>query len=249
MAPSMPHWHLPPTHLMLGSEDVHVWRASFYKLSPMLSQFETLLSEDERSKARRYRFDDNREEYIMGRGLLRHLIGGYLNQDPASVRFYYNPYGKPALMGEGGPDRLTFNVSHAHGVLLYAFSRGRELGVDLERIRPEAARDRVAERFFSQKETKALRSLPEHAQAIGFFNCWTRKEAYIKARGEGLTIPLNQFDVSLVPGQPAVLLESRVDPADTHRWSLQSLNMGTQYIAALAVEGQKWNLTCWDWQP
>lgn len=244
----MSGWKVPPPSLQLSSKDVHVWRASFHQLMPLLPYFRTLLSSDEQMKAGRYRFEDNRQEYIIARGLLRHLLGSYLGDDPHRLRFHYNAYGKPALSSEAGPERLTFNVSHAHGFVLYVFTRGREVGIDLERIRPEAAHDGVAERFFSSKEVSTLRALPRHAQPIGFFNCWTRKEAYIKARGEGLTIPLNQFDVSLVPGEPAVLLESRVDPADTNRWSLRSLDMGTQYIAALAVEGQHWNLKCWDWQ-
>ena len=249
MVPSMNSWSTPPVSLELLGADVHVWRASFFRLTPFLAQLSAVVSEDERSKARRYKFEDNRTEYLLARGLLRRLLGNYLEEDPASLRFAYNPYGKPALVNQAGQNRLTFNVSHSHGIVLYVFSRGRELGIDLEMIRPEAASEGVAERFFSAKEVTTLRALPEHAQPIGFFNCWTRKEAYIKARGEGLSIPLNQFDVSLVPGEPAALLESRVDPTDVNRWTLQSLHMGSQYIAALAVEGQHWNLKCWDWQP
>lgn len=246
--PSLPGWKLPPASVQLTSNDVHVWRASFRQLKPLLRHFESLISPDERMKASRYRFEDNREEYIIARGLLRHLLGSYLGKKPASLQFFYNPYGKPAINSEAGNNRITFNLSHAHGYILYVFTKGREVGIDLEKIRPEAAHDGVAERFFSKKEVSTLRALPRHAQAIGFFNCWTRKEAYIKARGEGLTIPLNQFDVSLIPGEPAALLESRVDPADTSRWTLKSLDMGTQYIAALAVEGQHWDLKCWDWR-
>ena len=248
MSPSIPGWKIPPPSLELTTGDVHVWRASFHELMPLLNHFTALISPDEQMKAGRYKFDDNRAEYIIARGLLRHLLGSYLGQKPGNLRFFYNPYGKPALSNEAGTNRLTFNLSHAHGYVMYVFTRGREVGIDLERIRPEAAHDGVAERFFSSKEVTMLRSLPRHAQPIGFFNCWTRKEAYIKARGEGLTIPLNMFDVSLVPGEPAALLESRVDPADTSRWTLKSLDMGTQYIAALAVEGQDWDLKCWDWR-
>ncbi len=248
MAPSLTGWNTPPPSLQLTTGDVHVWRASFQQLTPLLHHFNALLSQDEQMKAGRYRFDDNRDEYIIARGLLRHLLGSYLGQDAKGLRFFYNPYGKPALSNEAGQERLSFNLSHAHGYILYVFTRGREVGIDIERIRPEAAHDGVAERFFSNKEVSTLRALPRHAQAIGFFNCWTRKEAYIKARGEGLSIPLNQFDVSLVPGEPAALLESRVDPADTSRWTLKSLDMGIQYIAALAVEGADWDLKCWDWQ-
>ena len=145
-------------------------------------------------------------------------------------------------------DSINFNVSHAHGFIVFAFTRNREIGIDIERIRPEAAHDGVAERFFSAQEVKVLRSLPLHAQPQAFFNCWTRKEAYIKARGEGLSIPLNQFDVSLIPGESAKLIESRVDPDDAQKWTLQALPMGTQYAAALAVEGSDWDLSCWDWR-
>ena len=249
MVPSATSWSTPPEDLELHHEEVHIWRASFYQLTPYLSQFEALLSSDERSRAQRYKFEENRSEYTLARGLLRNLLGLYQNADPLRLRFVYNPYGKPSLVGGAGQLGVSFNVSHSHGIVLYAFSRNRELGIDLERIRPEAAQGGVAERFFSQREVSTLRSLPEYAQPLGFFNCWTRKEAYIKARGEGLSIPLNQFDVSLAPGEPAALLESRVDPTDINRWSLHALNMGTQYVAALAVEGQECALKCWDWRP
>ena len=248
MVPSALSWCVPPANLKLVHSDVHVWRASFYQLFSYEEDFGELLSGDEQAKARRYRFEDNRREYIVGRGLLRHLLGCYLDQDPASLQFFYNAYGKPALMHTKGSEPLSFNVSHAHGIILLAFTLDRELGIDIERIRPEAAHDGVAERFFSSHEVHELRTLPLHAQPLGFFNCWTRKEAYIKARGEGLNIPLNQFDVSLVPGEPAALLESRVDPQDTNRWTLCALDMGTQYAAALAVEGSDWELKCWDWR-
>ena len=249
MVRAVSSWNAPPDSITLLSDEIHVWRASFHQLAPYQSRFHPLLSEDEKGKARRYKFEDNRSEYILGRGFLRHLLGKYLDQDPASLHFVYSPYGKPSLLGEAGPQRLVFNVSHSHGIILLAFSRGRELGIDLERIRPESTHDGVAERFFSRQEVSTLRSLPEHAQPLGFFNCWTRKEAYIKARGEGLSLPLNQFDVSLVPGEPAALLESRVDPADINKWTLHALHMGTQYAAAVAVEGHEWRLKCWDWKP
>ena len=248
MIPSPPPWLVPPANLKLAESDVHVWRASFHQLLPFLEDFNEFISDDERARARRYRFDKNRQEYIVGRGLLRHLLGCYLDEDPTSLQFVYNPYGKPALMPDTSGGRLNFNVSHAHDMIVFAFSRNREIGVDVERIRPEAIHDGVAERFFSANEVHALRALPLHVQPLAFFNCWTRKEAYIKARGEGLNIPLNQFDVSLVPGEPAALLNSRYDHDDTSRWILCALDMGTQYAAALAVEGNDWEIRCWDWR-
>ena len=241
-------WCVPPPTLSLSEGDVHVWRASFHQLDALLESFEDVISVDERAKARRYRFDDHRKEYISARGFLRFLLGAYTHQDPKDLKFLYNPFGKPALYPSSERPQVTFNLSHTHGFVLYAFSINRELGIDLEKIRPEAAHDGVAERFFSTQEVQVLRNLPVYAQPQGFFNCWTRKEAYIKARGEGLNIPLNQFDVSLIPGKPAELLASRVDPEDTNKWFLHALPMGTQYAAALAVEGSDWELKCWDWR-
>ena len=248
MVPSVPTWCIPPRSLSLTEREVHVWRASFHQLDALYESLEEVISVDERSKARRYRFENNRREYITARGFLRFLLGSYAGKNPKDLKFLYNPFGKPALYDPQSNYRITFNLSHAHGFVIYAFSINREVGIDIERIRPEAAHDGVAERFFSHHEVETLRSLPIHAQAQGFFNCWTRKEAYIKARGEGLTIPLNQFDVSLIPGKPAELLTSRIDPEDTNKWMLCALPMGTQYAAALAVEGSDWDLKCWDWR-
>ena len=248
MVPSRLSWCVPPPRLSLSVKDVHVWRASFHQLGALYESLEEVISHDERVKAQRYKFEDNRREYILGRGFLRFLLGGYLKEPPEKLRFFYNPYGKPALYHQNGSESIHFNLSHAHGFIVYAFTINRELGIDIERVRPEAAHDGVAERFFSPKEVLMLRSLPSHAQPQAFFNCWTRKEAYIKARGEGLSIPLNQFDVSLIPGEPAQLLASRVDPDDAKKWTLQALPMGTHYAAALAVEGSDWELSCWDWR-
>ncbi len=247
-AAALPVWRIPPAELALSRADVHVWRAPFFQLFPLLEEFDEFISEDERARARRYRSEESRNQYIASRGLLRHLIGCYLDEDPADLQFFYNPYGKPALIHSYDGERLTFNLSHSYGMVIYAFSRAREIGIDIEQVRPEAASENVARRFFSSREIRMLRELPDHAKPIGFFNCWTRKEAYIKGKGEGLKIPLNQFDVSLIPGEPARLIESRVAPQDTHKWQLRGLNVGTRYAAALAVEGNDWELNCWRWQ-
>jgi 4'-phosphopantetheinyl transferase len=139
-------------------------------------------------------------------------------------------------------------LSHSDGLVLYAITRGREVGVDVERLRPDFAVLEVAKKFFSRREVTALVALPENQWPKAFFNCWTRKEAYIKARGEGLTLPLDRFDVSLVPGEPAALLYTNDDPQEASRWSLQELVPESGYVAALAVEGHDWRLKCWQWQ-
>ncbi len=206
------------------------------------------LSPDEHTRADRFYFQKDRERFTIARGLLRIILGRYLNMEPCCLQFRYNPYGKPALANESGGNGLRFNLSHSDGLALYAITRGREIGVDIERIRPDLAEGQMAERFFSSREVKALRALPPSSQPVGFFNCWTRKEAYIKASGKGLTLPLDQFDVSLVPGEPAALLCVSGDPEESSRWCLQDSSPGPGYVAALAVEGHNWRLKCWQWQ-
>jgi 4'-phosphopantetheinyl transferase len=149
---------------------------------------------------------------------------------------------------EGVSDELRFNVSHSHGLALYAVTRRRKIGIDIERVRPISGPEQLAARFFSAGENAELCALPEHVKHEAFFNCWTRKEAYVKARGEGLSLPLNQFDVSLNPGEPARLLRVERDPQEAARWSLQGLTPAPGYVAALAVEGHGWRLACWEWR-
>ena len=204
------------------------------------------LTADECQRAERYVFEKDRTHFVVARGLLRVLLGRYLRQDPQHLRFTYGPHGKPALATDTGGMSLRFNVSHSHGLALYAITRGREVGVDVERIRPEVAQEKIAERFFSPREVTVLRALPTPLQAPAFFACWTRKEAYIKAKGDGLSLPLDQFDVSLAPGEPAALLHTTWDPQEAACWALQDLAPAPDYRAAVVVAGHDWRLTCWE---
>ena len=192
---------------------MHVWRAALDVPESQVRSLWDTLTADERQRAEHYVFEKDRTHFVVARGLLRVLLGRYLRQDPPHLRFTYGPHGKPALATDTGGGALRFNVSHSHGLALYAITRGREVGVDVERIRPEVAQEKIAERFFSPREVTLLRALPAPLQATAFFACWTRKEAYIKATGEGLTLPLDQFDVSLLPGEPP----RSCAPPGTHR--------------------------------
>jgi 4'-phosphopantetheinyl transferase len=207
-----------------------------------------VLSADERDRAARFHFDRDRRRFMAGRGLLRLILARYLDRPPGSLRLSYGPRGKPALAESRGTPPLRFNVSHAAGLALYAVGRDRELGVDVERIAPELEAG-IAERFFSPREVAALARVPPDRRSESFFACWTRKEAYVKAKGDGLALGLDQFDVSLAPGEPAALLHVDGDPGETVRWSLLALDPGTGYAAALAVEGAGWRLSCLDWPP
>jgi len=240
-------WRSPPGILVLGDDEVHVWRATLDQTPSEIQSFLHNLAADEKGRAERFYLERDREHFIVARGVLRAVLGGYLHRTPESLSFCYNPYGKPALAGESDGDTIRFSVSHSHGVALFAVTRGREVGIDIEHIRFDLEVVGIAEQFFSPREVAMLRMLPTEAQRQAFFQCWTRKEAYIKARGEGLSLPLDQFDVSLAPGEPAAVLGAQGDPSEASRWSLQELTAAPGYAAALAVEGHGWHLNCWQW--
>ena len=244
---TVPPWSFTPATLILGSNEVHVWRASLDEPPPHISGFLHTLAADERKRAERFHFQRDREQFITAHGVLRAILGLYLNRAPESLSFRYSSHGKPALACESGGDALRFNMSHSHGVALYAIARDHEIGIDVEFIRCDLEAEQIAERFFSRGEIATLRALPLSLRKCAFFLCWTRKEAYIKARGEGLSIPLDQFDVSLIPGEPAALLSTRPDADEALRWSLQELTLASGYVAAVAVEGHGWSLSCWQW--
>ncbi len=243
-------WPLPPPSLQFAPHDVHVWGAVLSLPEATIATLYTLLTSDEQERAGRLYFARDQQHFIIARGVLRLLLSRYTNVPPQHLRFCYGTHGKPALIPEHGGTLWHFNLSHSGGVALYAITRQRQVGVDVERIRPEfAAADNIAERFFSPQEVAALRALPRTAQIAAFFACWSRKEAYIKARGLGLALPLESFDVSLTPGAPAALLATRDDPAEAGRWRLATLTPASGYAAALAVAGQDWQASCWRWTP
>jgi len=232
---------------VLGDDEVHVWRATLDKTPSQIQGFLHSLAADEHVRAERFYFERDREHFIAARGVLRAILGSYLHRTPENLSFCYNAHGKPALAGESDDDAIRFNVSHSHAVALFAVTRGREVGIDLEHIRFDVAVAEIAERFFSRREIATLRALPTETQRQAFFRCWTRKEAYIKARGGGLSLPLDQFDVSLAPGEPAAVLSTQGDPSEASRWSLHELTPAPGYVAALAVAGHAWHLTRWQW--
>lgn len=244
---SVQPWSSPRATIILGKNDVHVWQAALDELLPDSDTFLHTLSADEQSRAERFYFQKDREHFIAAHGVLRAILGRYLNRSPECLSFHDGSHGKPALVEESGSDAIHFNMSHSHGLVLYAVARGRAVGIDLEFVRREVEVEQIAERFFSRREAATLRALPADSRTYAFFLCWTRKEAYIKARGEGLSMPLGQFDVSLVPGDQAALLRTQSDPDEACRWSLQELSLASDYAAALAVEGRGCSLSCWRW--
>ena len=243
----VPSWNSPPLDLTLDLGEIHVWRVSLAQTESCLQNLQQTLSTDERTKADRFRFPKDRSQFIVSRGALRAILSRYLNISSHILRFDYNPYGKPSLTVAQGGNTLRFNLSHSRGMALIAITKNRDIGVDLEGINQNFSCLEIAEKFFSPLENSVLRSLPEHFQATAFFTCWTRKEAYIKAVGKGLSIPLNQFDVSLAPGEPAALLNVEGNPEEASKWSLIQLFPSSDMVAAVAVAGDCWKLDCWEW--
>jgi 4'-phosphopantetheinyl transferase len=216
----------------LPPDVVHVWiRPLQVPLAVELAHYE-LLSPEELQRAARFRTGSPRLDFILTRGTLRSLAGPYLGIEPQHVSFRYSEYGKPLL--EGAFD-LRFNVSHTDGLALVAFVRTRDIGVDVEKIKAATDARKLAERFFSDRECSFLENLSGEELHAAFFRCWTRKEAYLKARGEGLSLPLHQFDVSVAEDEPQALLATRPDPTEADRWLLRDLPASPAYAAALAV--------------
>lgn len=232
----------------LGLEDVHVWMASLEQDEAEIARLRTLLDESERKRADRFSFAKGRRQFTVARGLLRILLGRYLGIEPTRVQFAYNTHGKPLLGELHAPTRVRFNISHSGELALFGFANDRELGIDLETIRPDFTADAIAARFFAPAELTALRSLPPEHQTQAFFTCWTRKEAYIKAQGKGLALALDSFEVSLAPGAPAAVLVTHDDQTEAARWSLHELHPGPGYVGALAVAGEGCRVQVRTWQ-
>jgi len=234
---------LPIPSLSLSADEVHIWNAKLDDHA--VDRLRALLSVDEIDRADRFHFAKHRNHFVVARGLLRKLLGAYLRTNPGQLQFAYAEKGKPSLKASR-KKAVNFNLAHSHGRAIYAFSRNREIGVDIEFIREDLASLEIANRFFSKYEISQLMNVPDELKKQAFFNCWTRKEAYIKARGEGLSLPLDEFDVSLLPGEAAALLRNHKEPDEAGRWTMQSVSVPEGYVAALVVEGQDWRLRSFD---
>lgn len=232
-------WMEPPQSPSLEAGAVDVWRIALDQGGERLERFRRTLEPQELERAGRFHFEKHQRHFIVARGFLRSVVARYLGTQPESLRFIYGAYGKPALESEHG---LRFNLSHSNEVALLAVTLSAELGVDVEQIRADFASEDIAQRFFSRTEVETFNALPKEEQVAAFFRCWTRKEAYIKAIGKGLSQPLDAFDVTLAPDTPPALLRAEGD--DASRWLLADIDAGEGYAAALAVENPISTIRC-----
>jgi len=215
--------------------EIHVWHSSLAISVAERETFYALLDAEERERAGRFRFDASRDAFIASHGWLRTLLGRYLNAVPRSLEFTFGNRGKPALQGTP----LRFNLSHSGAMAACAVARNQEIGIDIELIRPMSDLESVVRRFFHPEECRKLLALREEDRETAFFHCWTRKEAYIKALGDGLSADLGRFEVTLAPGEPAAVV--RIDGRPAARdWSVFGLDVGPGYAGAVAIRGTDW---------
>ena len=221
----------------IAAGEIHLWFDAMEAPTAQILTLRQTLPADELARAKRFHFERDRRRFIVARGLLRQLLGSYLARPPQELRFTYSDHGKPALLEAQNPHGLQFNLSHSGEMMCVGVTRGRAIGVDIEQVRPIDDMMGIAASFFSPRENEMLATVPADQRELAFFNCWTRKEAYIKAQGQGLSIPLDSFDVTLVPGEEARLLAVRnTQPDEAARWTMQAFAPVAGYVAAAVVK-------------
>lgn len=235
-----PTWSAPPSEWYLPSTDVHIWQASLQVTARQQERFTQMLSADEMARATRFHFPQHREHYIAGRGLLREILSRYQNCLPEAIRFSYNSFGKPALLASAGQDALQFNISHSHGVALFAFVRGVDIGIDVQHTDAVTDLLQAGAVVFSTDEMEVLRALPPERRRARFFQFWTRKEAYIKAVGGGFSLPLNGIDVSRLPAGRVWQAESPGAQFEQTDWNVWDFTACPGYAAAVAIKKEHW---------
>ena len=228
----------------LSKQNLHIWSLNFVVNDDAFNRYHSLLSEDEKKRAGKFRFYKDRRCYVVTKGVLRLLSGGYLNKDAKAIAFDYEEYGKPRYKHE---TNLNFNVSHSGDMAIIGFVYDHTIGVDIEKIKNDFDTFDIAINFFSKKEIAALRKIPKLQQYIAFYRCWTRKEAFIKAKGSGLSFPLDQFSVTLDSDLEANLLETLWDTSEKDRWQLTSFIPSNDYIAAIIVDSKFNDIQYFNW--
>jgi 4'-phosphopantetheinyl transferase len=247
-ADEISRWGPSPLWPSLQAEDVHVWLANLNQPDSVVGRLFSTLNKDERHQAGRFHFNGHRVHYIASHGILREILGRYLRIPPQGIRFSFGVKGKPSIDADNSDETVHFNMAHSGSYAFYAISRRPKTGADIEKVREIIDRDQIVSRNFSMLEVDAYQNLPYELQEEAFFNGWTRKEAYIKAIGDGLHKPLEQFSVTITPGEPARLVNIVGDPESAPQWTLQGFNELSGYVAAIAVKGVIRKLERWMWQ-
>jgi len=238
----------PPLHLQLANDEIHIWCASLDQPVSLVDRLVCTISIDERARAARLFFEEDRKRFIVRHGILRMILGYYLGVEARGLPFCYGKNGKPRLADTFRKGTVAFSMSSSKGLALYGFTRNREIGVDVECVRDIPEMDKIIALIFSAREAQVYRALPEHLKKEAFFVCWTRKEAFVKASGDGLSGPLRRCELTVDPGERASrLLRINGDSRSACRWSIHDLKPASGFTAAIAAEGRSWRLRCWRW--
>jgi 4'-phosphopantetheinyl transferase len=243
-ASALPSWRCPILSAPIRADEIHVWRACLDPPAATVQRLRQILSPDEGRRADRHLSERHSRRFVVGRSTLRGILGWYLGIDAAVLTFVYGTGGKPALP-EKTADGLRFNMSHSGELALYAVTRDRDVGIDIERRRPITSASKIVERFFSTAEKAAYRALPAGEREDAFLRAWTRKEAYVKAHGKGFSLPFRRFDVSLAAVSQA---EPVRDRGDRTEWLIWHLEPHPDYFAAVAAQGSSGRLERWNWE-
>lgn len=228
-------WTSPAIIPALKSSQGHLWKIDSRTLEGSEVSCLSVLSEDEKARADKFRFRRDRLIYVLARGVLRKLLASYIGKAANQIDFEYNEQGKPSVRSASN---VKFNVSHSRDMILIGFTRKVDIGVDIEWNKRPIEIQEVAKSFFSDGEVSDLLGLPEKDQLAAFYNCWTRKEAFIKAKGGGLSIPLDQFEVSLKPDLPPRLMSVRWDQQEVAKWNMERFYIDNDYTCAVITDSK-----------
>jgi len=242
-------WPEPPDNLSIGASEVHVWFAALDQPPEVLERFHASFSVDEQQRAERFRIGNLRNHYVAARGMMREVLARYLGTSSQSLAFTYAAHGKPSLASSWRDTGLDFNLAHSHCAAVLAVTQGEPIGVDIEQIRPMPNAGALMERFFAAEEIDAWKRLNEKLRLEAFFRGWTRKEAYLKAVGSGLSFPLDRFCITIDPSQTPRVLSIDGDVKEAARWWLTSFDPAETFVAALAMRGTPRTLRLWNFLP
>jgi 4'-phosphopantetheinyl transferase len=238
---------LSSPRMSVTADQVHVWHVPLDLSQSEVANLEEHLASDERSRAARFLHSSDRLRFVACRGTLREILSRYLGEAPSEIEFAYSKYGKPRLRLSDDSHLLRFNVSHSDGLAVFAITHGREVGVDIERAQAEFAWEEIAASFFSAREISVLQALPIQRRYEAFLNAWTSKEACAKARGNGLSLPLEQLDAPQLPDASCSLDPLR-NASEPSPWTFKSFAPVAGFVGALVVEGTDWQMTCREWR-
>lgn len=238
-------WLEPPENLNLTSGHIDIWRTSLDISTVKVKGYYELLDSEEKTRVNNYKSSKRSNEFIITRGVLRKTIADLFKVPPSSFQFKYTDKDKPFLKTDILGVPLSFNISHSSDHALIAMGFERKLGVDIERIRNNVDFKKLARRFFSKQESEALENYPDTSIPSAFFSCWSRKEAFVKALGDGISFGLSEFTVSIHPEQSEIKLETHYDPLATDDWCINNIPAGNEYAAAICSNRPNYEIRLW----